>query len=111
MRKLYSERRGALIDAINRHLGDIVNISDGVAGLHIVAGLPEGVDDEQVSQALRTRGYEVPCISSYSIVKPESGGLLFGFTSLDVQEMDEAVHRIRPVLVDAVSRISARGRS
>jgi GntR family transcriptional regulator/MocR family aminotransferase len=107
MRKLYSERRTALIDAINRHLGDLVRISDGVAGLHIVAGLPRGVDDEQVSQALRTRGYEVPCLSSYSIVKPESGGLLFGFTALDVPEIDESVHRIRPVLADAVNRVSS----
>ncbi|RKX75290.1 MAG: PLP-dependent aminotransferase family protein [Spirochaetes bacterium] len=105
MRKLYSERRLALIEAIKKHLGEMLELSDGEAGLHIVARLPEGVDDEQLSMALRTRGYEVPCLSSYSILKPKVGGLLFGFTALEVSEMDDAISRIRPVLLDAVSRV------
>ncbi|MCK5734929.1 MAG: PLP-dependent aminotransferase family protein, partial [Spirochaetaceae bacterium] len=104
MRKLYSERRTALIAAIENHLGDILKLSDSEAGLHIVTRLPEGVDDQQLSMALRTRGYEVPCLSSYSILKPKIGGLLFGFTALDVSEMDDAISRIRPVFLDAVSR-------
>ncbi len=106
MRKLYSERRTALIAAIEKQLGGILELSDGEAGLHIVARLPEGVDDVEVSQALRTRGYEVPCLSSYSLLPLKRGGLLFGFTALDVSEMDDAISRIRPVLMDAISRIS-----
>ena len=105
MRKLYSERRLALISAMETHLGGILEISDSEAGLHIVARLPEGVDDQHVSLALRTRGYEVPCLSSYSLLPLRKGGLLFGFTALDVPEMDEAISRIRPVLADAISRV------
>jgi GntR family transcriptional regulator/MocR family aminotransferase len=104
MRKLYSGRRDALIRAIENNLGDILKISDSEAGLHIVTRLPPGVDDTQLSMALRIRGYEVPCLSSYSLIKPEIGGLLFGFTALEVSEMNDAVSRIRPVLLDAISR-------
>jgi GntR family transcriptional regulator/MocR family aminotransferase len=106
MRRLYGERRTALIGALSRHLGDILTISEGDAGLHVVTRLPERIDDERISLALRIRGYEVPCLSSYSVVKPESGGLLFGFTALEPPEMDDAVRRIRPVLTDAMSRLS-----
>ena len=108
MRKLYFERRLALISAMETHLGGIIEIADSEAGLHIVARLPEGVDDQQLSLALRTRGYEVPCLSSYALLPLRKGGLLFGFTALDVPEMDEAISRIRPVLTDAISRVNRK---
>jgi GntR family transcriptional regulator / MocR family aminotransferase len=104
MRKLYSSKRTALLEALQGHLGDIVEVNDCGAGLHIVAGLPAEVDDDAVSLALRTRGYEVPSLSSYAIKRPERGGLLFGFTALEEEEMDGAVSRIRPVLTDALTR-------
>jgi GntR family transcriptional regulator/MocR family aminotransferase len=104
MRKMYADKRAALLRALHDHLGDIVEVNDCGAGLHIVARLPEGVDDNAVSQALRTRGYEVPSLSSYALAPQERGGLLFGFTALEDEEMDGAVGRIRPVLTDAISR-------
>ncbi len=107
MRKIYTNKREALLKALRGHLGNIIGINDCGAGLHIVVRLPEGVDDNIVSLALRTRGYEVPALSSYALVKPKYGGLLFGITALDDEEMDGAVRRIRPVIVDAVSRMSS----
>lgn len=128
MRRIYAEKRAALLEALHLHLGDLVEIQDCGAGLHIVARLPGRVDDRDVSLALRSRGYEVPALSAYSLLpspgSPEAekrwsrrgrsgrpkdeqvapGGLLFGFTALDVDEMDGAVRRIRPVLDEAVNR-------
>ena len=104
MRKLYADKRASLLTALHEHLGDLVEMNDCGAGLHIVVRLPEGVDDNVVSLALRTRGYEVPSLSSYALKRSERGGLLFGFTALAKEDMDGAVARIRPVLADLVSR-------
>ena len=49
MRKQYAGKRTALLEALHEHLGDLMEVADGGAGLHVVARLPEGVDDKEVS--------------------------------------------------------------
>ncbi len=104
MRRLYAGKRRALAEAVNTHLGDIVTPGSGTAGLHIVVHLAPGVNDVELSRALHIRGYVVPALSSYALLPRESGGLLLGFTALDLDDMDDAVARLRPVIADTVSR-------
>ncbi|WP_206001872.1 hypothetical protein [Paraburkholderia aromaticivorans] len=35
MRRLYQQRRGALVDAIERHMGNLVTISSDGGGMHL----------------------------------------------------------------------------
>ncbi len=45
MRMLYSERRTALVNAIQLHMSDIARVVGDEAGMHLVALLPPGVND------------------------------------------------------------------
>lgn len=99
MKKIYSERRKAMIAAMEKHLKGVIEPSSGEAGLHIVTILPRGVDDQRISRLLKEAGYDVPPLSAYYIARPETGGLLFGFTALDASEMDRTFREIAPIII------------
>jgi len=99
MKKIYLDRRNAMIEAMDKHLKGLLKPSSGEAGLHIVTWLPEGVDDREVSELLKSAGYDVPALSGYFINPPKRGGLLFGFTALDASEMDKAFETIAPIII------------
>src|SRR4029077_18586323 len=58
MRSLYRVRRDALIAALDEHAADVLTIGNDNTGMHLVASLPTGVDDQQVvRQAAEHRLY------------------------------------------------------
>ena len=50
MRVLYGERRNALVDALQSQMGKLCEVVGGQAGMHLVALLPRGVNDVEVSR-------------------------------------------------------------
>src|SRR3546814_5282927 len=65
VRNLYSERRACMIRAIARQFGDALDVFGGQAGLHLVLGLPDYVDDTIVVQEAFVRGVIVRPLSKY----------------------------------------------
>src|SRR6202790_5479681 len=53
MRMLYMERRRALVNAIQIQMGDMLEVIGAEAGMHLVALLPRGTDDVEVSRKAR----------------------------------------------------------
>lgn len=87
------ERRSALLAALHRELGDELDIADSQAGMHLVAWLrrfsPGGVD--ALIASARQRGVDLYPIAPYYSRPPERGGLLMGFASMSVAEIEQAV--------------------
>ncbi|MEZ5330532.1 MAG: PLP-dependent aminotransferase family protein [Thermoanaerobaculia bacterium] len=97
MRKLYRERRSALVRALESALGDDVEILGEQAGLHLVVTLPPGTDDRAISERARDEELHVLSLSSCYL---EGGrpGLVLGYGGVSVEEMPEAARRLARLL-------------
>ncbi|MDZ4047671.1 MAG: PLP-dependent aminotransferase family protein, partial [Pseudoxanthomonas sp.] len=87
------ERRGALLAALSRELGDALHVADSRAGMHLVAWLRRA-DPEQGNAlilAAREKGLDLYSIAPYYQRRPLQAGLLMGFASMSVAEIEQAV--------------------
>ena len=64
MRMLYMERRRALVNAIQIQMGDMTEVIGAEAGMHLVALLPRGINDLEVSGKAAQRGISAIPLSS-----------------------------------------------
>lgn len=99
MRKLYGQRRQALLKAIKRHFGDVWTACGDAAGLHIAIDFP-GMDfDEAFAGACRQRGVSVSPLERHCIVKgAHRGKLVLGYGHLEPEQMDAAVGLLADVV-------------
>lgn len=95
-----AKRREALLHALQRYLGDRVEVSGVNAGLHVLAWL-QGFAARRLP-ALRRRAAEqgvgIYPVSPYYREPPKRAGLLLGFASLQEREIDEGIRRLASVL-------------
>jgi GntR family transcriptional regulator / MocR family aminotransferase len=98
MRNLYAERQGVLVDAIQRSLGNRLQVRATGAGMHLVGWLEEGSDDAAVSARLWEAGIEAPPLSRYGLMPPARAGLLLGWAGYTPEAIEKAVERLAGVL-------------
>lgn len=94
MRMLYMERRGALVKAIETHVGDMLEVVGSEAGMHLVALLPPGVDDVEVSRQAARSGVSAAPLSTCYARTPERGGLILGFGGTSVSQIQEGIRKL-----------------
>lgn len=95
MRSIYMERRAALLEAIDMHLADRLDVIGAEAGMQLVALLPPGTDDVAISRAAAKVGVSVRPLSMCYAEPPERGGLIFGYGGASVREIREAVRKLK----------------
>src|SRR5262249_33708174 len=98
MRQLYSERRSALLECIRKELGFTVDITGGQAGMHMTLTMPKGTDDREISVRAASKNLWLAPLSSSYVGKPLRHGFILGFGSTSVEEMPEAVRKLRSLL-------------
>ena len=98
MRQLYSERRSALLECIRKELGFTVDITGGQAGMHMTLTMPKGTDDRGISVRAASKNLWLAPLSSSYVGKPLRHGFILGFGSTSVEEMPEAVRKLRSLL-------------
>jgi GntR family transcriptional regulator / MocR family aminotransferase len=82
MRPLYRRRRDALLAALAERAPDLE--PGGIAaGLHLVAWLPDGVDEAAVVRAGAARGVALHGVAPYRLAAGGRPGLIFGYATLD----------------------------
>jgi GntR family transcriptional regulator/MocR family aminotransferase len=102
MRALYAERRATLVSSLRRELGDSIEIAPSSAGMHLVAWLPEGVDDRTVAREADARGVQAQPLSAFAPqgidVSARRGGLLLGYAAYNERETREGVAKLADAL-------------
>jgi GntR family transcriptional regulator / MocR family aminotransferase len=93
VRPLYHRRRDALLDAMGTRLPDFrpTGIS---AGLHLLAWLPEDLDDRKLVEAARRRGVGIDALTPHRIRPSSEGGIIFGYARSDEATIRRGVHLV-----------------
>ncbi len=102
MRRLYRQRRDALVAALGEQLGDVAAVHGGSAGMHLALRLHDGAaDDVALSARLMARhGIMAPALSLHAVglrAQPWRGFLL-GYAQVPVEAMGPLVKNLAGVV-------------
>ncbi|WP_437608326.1 PLP-dependent aminotransferase family protein [Erwinia sp. V71] len=87
MRQIYSKRRQALIEVIERELGPEYVMHHSNAGLHLVLALPDSIDDVALSAELEQKGVLTRPLSLYYTAAAQRRGLILGYACVEAEAM------------------------
>jgi GntR family transcriptional regulator/MocR family aminotransferase len=102
MRRVYRARRDALVAALRAELGDTLRIGPAEAGIHLLATLPDGVDDVALVERARMEGLAIAALSPHYQAQPRPG-MLLGFGAQNEERLAEGVRRLAPLVRAAVA--------
>lgn len=98
MRRIYAERRKALIDAITAQMPNDLTVSSAVTGLHLVAlftdAMQARMSDREAAAVLKQAGIHVQPLSQNFLETPTRQGLVFGYGRLHVEDAAPLLARI-----------------
>ncbi|HEY1931640.1 MAG TPA: PLP-dependent aminotransferase family protein [Acetobacteraceae bacterium] len=97
MRTEYARRRVAVLAALARHAPTLRPIA-APGGLHMVARLPDGMDEAAALRACRDRGLAVVPLRAYYAGPPRMTGLVLGFAGTPVSVAGDAARRLAAAL-------------
>ncbi|PQV53861.1 PLP-dependent aminotransferase family protein [Paraburkholderia sp. BL21I4N1] len=102
MRRLYQQRRSALVTAIERHMGDLVTVSSDGGGMHLTVRLDAPLRDQDVSAATREHGLHIAALSAFC-QHPERdaehyNGFMLGYAGVKPQGAEALVARLAAVV-------------
>ena len=105
MRSAYAERRDALLRGLDRHCGDLVQVHNSDAGLHVTVLLrpASGLDDHEIIAELGRRGLAAFTLSSTYVGPTRRHGLLLGFGCASPQRLLAATRVLGDVLRERAS--------
>ena len=100
MRRLYRQRRDALVAALDEHLGTAAEVHGGSAGMHLALRFhDQQLDDAAISARLRELGIVAHSLSRHGV---QAGGgwrgLMLGYAQIPAEEMDGLVRQLASVI-------------
>lgn len=98
MRRIYRERRDILYDCLVRDCTDSLTPQPTDAGMHMLAWLRNGVDDQTAHLALLEAGIDSLPLSVYCIQPLARSGLVLGFCSANEKRIPKLVKRMSETL-------------
>lgn len=98
MRKLYGERRTALIKSIRDEFGETLEVHGANAGMHLTVTLPEGFQDQEVAAMAAKQRLWLLALSPCYLGTMARQGLVLGFGSTPAEQIPEAVRQLRSVV-------------
>jgi GntR family transcriptional regulator/MocR family aminotransferase len=96
-RALYRRRRDRLLFALGKQLPELP-IEGVAAGVHLVLGLPRGVDDTVIANEARRAGIAVAPLSACQLSRGRPGGLIIGYGRLHESAVDPATQALAEVI-------------
>ena len=92
-RRLNGERRQALLEALDEHFGDRVEVQGTNAGVHLVVWLRDVPMTELGTLIERAAGHGVGVypIDHYYFEPPKRAGLVLGYASLSIEEIRQGI--------------------
>jgi GntR family transcriptional regulator/MocR family aminotransferase len=93
MRPVYRALRDVLLAELAQQLPELRPVGIA-AGLHLVAWLPDDLDEAAVLQSARRGGVEIAGVAPYRLMPGGPGGLIFGYSNLTERAIADGVARL-----------------
>ncbi|MYM28894.1 aminotransferase class I/II-fold pyridoxal phosphate-dependent enzyme [Duganella sp. CY15W] len=100
MRRLYRQRRDALVAALELHLGSIATVHGGSAGMHLSLRFNDArIDDVKVTAQAERHGIAVNALSEHD-TQGDSGwkGLMLGYAQVPAEQMEGLVKQLAAIV-------------
>ncbi len=94
MRRLYSARRQALLEALAPGAPDLFRLEAPPSGLQVLLRLRHGLSDETASAVLQESGIEVQTLSSHYAGRKKDQGLLLSFAGFREDDLRAAATKL-----------------
>ncbi len=98
MRPMYRRRRDALLGALARHLPALDPVGAS-AGLHLLAWLPDHMDETSLLAAAEANGIAMVGVGRYHVTPPGRGGVIFGYGRIEAEAIDGAIAMLAQVIL------------
>ncbi len=94
MRRMYSKRHSALVTALERYAGDLLEVDNIPSGMHLVVRpsleLASRLSDDEISKRARQRGVNLMPLSGFFEGPETARGLVLGFAGFDERALEDA---------------------
>ncbi|MEW6344102.1 MAG: PLP-dependent aminotransferase family protein [Paraburkholderia sp.] len=101
MRRIYQQRRAALVVALERHMGDLVTVSSDSGGMHLTVRLDAPLLDTDVTEVTRAHGLTVAPLSTFCDSRTDStryNGFMLGYAGIAPEDADALVARLAQIV-------------
>ena len=95
-RQHYAQRSALLVEEATKAWGDAVALGPASTGLHLVAHLDPGLDDQAIAHAVQIPGMGVAALSRYYAGPHKKRGLLLSYGAASPEAIAECVNRLTP---------------
>jgi GntR family transcriptional regulator/MocR family aminotransferase len=90
MRRIYGQRREALVESLDRYFGDRVQVRGDAAGMHVLVRF----QDEGIREKAAAAKVQLSSSSSYYLTDPPRGEFVVGFSSIGERSIREGIRRL-----------------
>jgi GntR family transcriptional regulator / MocR family aminotransferase len=90
MRRMYGERRNALVESLNRYFGDRVQIRGDRAGMHVLVRF----QDEKIAEKAAAAKVQLVTSKACYLTTPPPGEFILGFSSIGERSIREGIRRL-----------------
>lgn len=97
LRRRNTARRGALLEAIHRHLGARVEVTGDGSGTHIVLWPTKSASEEALVAHAASRGVGISGISHCFMTRYSRPGIILGYSRLNEREIREGMRRLNEI--------------
>ncbi len=103
MRRIYRERRDVLFACLSNDCADYLEPQATDAGMHMLAWLKNGINDQVAHSALLQAGIESLPLSVYCITPLNRSGIVLGFSGTPTDRIPKLVKRVAKALSSVVN--------
>jgi GntR family transcriptional regulator/MocR family aminotransferase len=90
--------RQALLEALQEHMGDRIEVTGDGAGAHIVVWPKRRISEEAAIAAAASREVGIYGIGGYFLKRPSKAGIMLGYPRLREADIREGVRRLAEIL-------------
>ncbi len=101
MRQHYREARDVVVEAITRHMGDLVEVEVPDCGIQLVVHFKNAISDVEVARQARLQGIVVKPISRLYLQVHPRQGLLLGYAGFDLHKLRASSEKLADIVRNA----------
>jgi GntR family transcriptional regulator/MocR family aminotransferase len=98
MRDIYKQRRQLLLNYLQQELGEWLYPIPSLYGMHVAAVARASLDLDAVAEVLVQNNVKIHSFSRYFLGRQTRAGLIFGYGSVDLSEMNRGLSALRNAL-------------